>query len=179
MLEKGQVQIYTGQGKGKSTAAFGLALRAAGHNAKVLIYQFLKPPGLSLGERNAIKKVDNITLKALEEPWDMQKSDKDCSHFEKVKSSIYEALAECETAAHEKYFDMIILDEIIFCYYKKLVSIESITQLLDNRNEKVEIVLTGRGADEKLIAKADLVTKMECIKHPFENGVKARRCIEY
>jgi cob(I)alamin adenosyltransferase len=179
MLEKGQIQIYTGQGKGKSTAAFGLALRAAGHNAKVLIYQFLKPPNLCLGERNAIKKIDKITLKVLEQPWDMRKSLEDPSLLEKVKSSISQALAECETAAHESYYDMIILDEINFCYSKKLVSIESIVKLLENRNDKVEIVLTGQGADEKLIEKADLVTKMECIKHPFEKGIKARRGIEY
>ncbi|MHC5082620.1 MAG: cob(I)yrinic acid a,c-diamide adenosyltransferase [Planctomycetota bacterium] len=125
MLEKGLVQIYTGDGKGKTTAAFGLALRAIGHNAKVLIYQFLKPPELKLGERGAVSaNCPGITLRCLDEPWDMFKSMHDDEEMNRIRASIHDVLQELETAAHEKYYDLIILDEIVYCLNQKLVSLD-------------------------------------------------------
>ena len=180
MLEKGLVQIYTGDGKGKTTAAFGLALRAAGHNAKVLIYQFLKPDTLELGERNLVNtKYEGIVVKSLDEPWDMFRSMQDQTQIQRVREAIGSVLKELETAAHEKYYDLIVLDEIVFCLNQGLASMDDIRCLIANRSPQVEIVLTGRAASAELIDLADLVTEMRLIKHPYDKGVSARKGIEY
>lgn len=179
MFEKGLVQIYTGSGKGKTTAAFGLALRAAGHGARVLIYQFLKPAELDLGERAAFTHIDNVTVKAIDKPWDMQRYLEDKSEAAQMRGHIAEALREVETAAHEKYYDVIVLDEIVFCVGEGLADKAQVRRLIENRHPGVEIVLTGRGASEELIELADLVTEMRMVKHPFEKGQAARRGIEY
>jgi cob(I)alamin adenosyltransferase len=181
MLEKGLVQIYTGDGKGKTTAAFGLALRAAGHGARVLIYQFLKPAHLAVGERSFIQAgtISGITLRTLDEPWDMFKAMGDKAAIERVKKAIAGAIKELQTAAHEKYYDVIVLDEIVFCLSQGLAELEDIRQLAENRDPQVELVLTGRGATQALIDLADLVTEMHEVKHPFDNGTGARKGIEY
>lgn len=181
MLEKGLVQIYTGKGKGKTTAAFGLAIRAAGHGAKVLIYQFLKPATLGLGERSFLEAgtIEGITLRTLDEPWDMFESMGDQQAMERVREAISSALKEVQTAAHEKYYDVIVLDEIVFCLGHGLASMEDIRLLIKNRDPHVELVLTGRGASEELIDMADLVTEMRPIKHPYDSGIQARKGIEY
>ena len=180
MLEKGLVQIYTGDGKGKTTAAFGLAMRAAGHGAKVLIYQFLKPSDLQLGERGFMKShCEGVTIRWLDEPWDMFQSMKDEHQIKRVREGIHRALQELQTAAHERYYDVIILDEIIFCLNQHLVEIADVRQLIQNRERSVEVVLTGRGASQELMDMADLVTEMRLIKHPYNEGTPARKGIEY
>jgi cob(I)alamin adenosyltransferase len=180
MLEKGLVQIYTGDGKGKTTAAFGLAVRAAGHGAKVLIYQFLKPDSIDLGERDLLNtKCEGITVKCLDEPWDMFKSMHDQARMQSVRDAIHKAMQELETAAHEKYYDLIVLDEIVFCLNQGLAKMDDVKTLIELRDQRVELVLTGRGATQALIDLADLVTEMRPIKHPYENGISARKGIEY
>ncbi len=179
MLEKGLVQIYTGAGKGKTTAAFGLALRAAGHGGKVLIYQFLKPASLDLGERKAAEGISEITVQVPDEAWDMRTSFDDKEAVAKVQAAISGALSELAKAASQKMYDVIILDEIVFCLAKGLVNMEDIRKVINERDPAVEIVMTGRGASEELIALADLVTEMKPIKHPFDKGTKARKGIEF
>jgi cob(I)alamin adenosyltransferase len=179
MLDKGLVQIYTGDGKGKTTAALGLALRTAGHGGKVLIYQFLKPSSLVLGERSGLRNIGSITLLSLDEPWDMFESMGDQKAVERVRLAVSKALKKIQTAAHERYYDLIVLDEIVFCLSKGLAQMEEIRQLIAHRDPCVELVLTGRGAGPELIELADLVTEMKSIKHPFEKGISARRGIEY
>jgi cob(I)alamin adenosyltransferase len=181
MLEKGLVQVYTGLGKGKTTAAFGLALRAAGHGANVLIYQFLKPAALALGERSFLQAgtIEGITLRTLDEPWDMFESMGDKNALGRVRSAIAEALKELQTAAHEKYFDVIVLDEIVFCLEHGLAAMDDIRRLIETRDPHVELVLTGRGATQELIDMADLVTEMRPLKHPFDHGTHARKGIEF
>jgi len=180
MLEKGLVQIYTGDGKGKTTAAFGLALRAAGQGNKVLIYQFLKPPSLDTGERLALKlSKAEIRVEALETDWDMSKSLADEKTVDNVKSAISKALEEITQMAEKKTYDVIILDELIYCHSKGLAAIEDIKNLIENRDPAVEIVMTGRGATKELIALANLVTDMKNIKHPFDKGIRARSGIEF
>ncbi|RKY10318.1 MAG: cob(I)yrinic acid a,c-diamide adenosyltransferase [Planctomycetota bacterium] len=179
MLDRGLVQIYTGCGKGKTTAAFGLALRAAGHGGKVLVYQFLKPASLDLGERKAAGGIDGITVELLPESWDMRTSFDDKEAVAKVQSAISSALGELAKTASQKTYDVIILDEIVFCLNKGLARLEDITKVIDERNPSVEIVMTGREATEELIALADLVTEMKPIKHPFDKGIKARKGIEF
>ncbi len=180
MLDKGLVQIYTGDGKGKTTAAFGLALRAAGHGGKVLIYQFLKPDTLELGERDLLNtQCEGIVVKWLDEPWDMFKSMQNENQLQRVRDAIRNAIQELETAAHERYYDVVILDEIVFCLNQGLANIDDIRGLIEHRDSQVEVVLTGRGASEELIDLADLVTEMRLIKHPYDNGTPARKGIEY
>ncbi|MEE9370279.1 MAG: cob(I)yrinic acid a,c-diamide adenosyltransferase [Sedimentisphaerales bacterium] len=180
MLEKGLVQIYTGDGKGKTTAAFGLALRAAGQGNKVLIYQFLKPPSLDIGERFALKLgAVRIRVEALDVPWDMSVSFDNEETVNQAKTAISEVLERIAQTAEKRFYDLIILDEIIFCISKGLAKFQDIKNIIDRKDAAVEIVLTGRGATEELIALADLVTEMKNIKHPFDKGQNARRGIEF
>ena len=180
MLEKGLVQIYTGDGKGKTTAAFGLALRAAGQGNKVLIYQFLKPPSLDIGERFALKLgAVRIRVESLDMHWDMSKSLHNESDIEQVCAAITDVLGRIAESAAKRFYDVFILDEIIFCYSKGLAALEDIKNIIDQRDPAVEIVLTGRGATDELTAIADLVTEMRNVKHPFDKGIRARRGIEF
>lgn len=180
MLEKGLVQIYTGDGKGKTTAAFGLALRAAGQGNKVLIYQFLKPPSLDIGERFALQLgAVRIRVEALDIPWDMSKSFGDEKAVAKMRAEIRQVIEKIAETTEKRFYDVVILDEIVFCLSKGLAKLEDIKKIIDRKDPAVEIVLTGRGATEELIALADLVTEMKNIKHPIDKGLDARRGIEF
>ena len=180
MLEKGLVQIYTGDGKGKTTAAFGLGLRAAGQGNKVLIYQFLKPPSIDIGERFALQLgAVRIRLEALDLPWDMAKSFSDEKAVAGMQAAISEVLERIAQTAEKRFYDVLILDEIIFCLSKNLAKLEDIRRIIEKRDPLVEVVMTGRGATKELLELADLVTEMKDIKHPFDKGISARRGIEY
>ena len=179
MFSKGLVQIYSGNGKGKTTAAFGLALRAAGHEYKVLICQFLTPPALDIGERKALKSADGITVEVVDWPWDMEKSLHDKNHVEKMRDCIKQTLSSIARRVAKKMYDVIILDEIVFCLDKKLADLTDIKNIIENKKDGVEIVMTGRGANKELIDLADLVTEMKSVKHPFEKGISARKGIEF
>lgn len=180
MKSKGLVQIYTGNGKGKTTAAFGLAVRSAGWGKKVLICQFLKPETLELGERKFIESTNcNIEIKVLDEPWDMWKSFNNPERVEKVKQRIHEELDEIAAIAATNKYDVIVLDEIVFCQSSGLVDIGDIKKIIDNKNEMLEIVMTGRSATKELIALADLVSNIEPVKHPYDSGIHARKGIEF
>ena len=180
MLEKGLVQIYTGDGKGKTTAAFGAALRAVGQGNKVLIYQFLKPASLDVGERIAIQSgAVQIRVETLDVPWDMSESLEDEKTIPKIKNKISDALKSITQSAEKREYEMLILDEILFCISEGLAELEDVKNLIDKRDSAVEIILTGRGATAELIELADLVTEMKNIKHPFDKGIPARKGIEY
>jgi cob(I)alamin adenosyltransferase len=180
MLEKGLVQIYTGHGKGKTTAAFGAALRAAGQGHKVLIYQFLKPASADIGERFALQLgAVRIRVETLDVPWDMAGSLEDKEAVAKIQAEISEALKKLAQTAEKRFYDVLILDEIIFCLSEGLAKFEDVKALIDKRDSSVEIILTGRDATAELMGLADLVTEMKNIKHPFDKGVAARRGIEY
>lgn len=180
MLKNGLVQVYTGDGKGKTTAAFGAALRAAGHGLNVLIYQFLKPESLDIGERNAVKEgLSNITLQYLDIDWDMYRSFEDENILKKTKTVIKNVIKELSDKAAEKAYDMIILDEIVYCLYKGLASIDDIKTMIEGKNAQVELIFTGNGAPQELIDIADLVTEMKKVKHPFDKGIGARKAIEF
>ena len=180
MLEKGLVQIYTGDGKGKTTAAFGAALRAAGQGHKVLIYQFLKPASLDVGERFAIQLgAVRIRVETLDAPWDMSGSLEDDKVVSKVQAGIHDALKRLTETAEKRFYDVLILDEIIFCLSKGLTKLEDVKDLIEKRDSAVEIILTGRDASAELMELADLVTEMKNIKHPLDKGIPARKGIEY
>jgi cob(I)alamin adenosyltransferase len=180
MLEKGLVQVYTCDGKGKTTAAFGLALRAAGCGNKVLIFQFLKPPTLELGERMAIERSGlPIRVQSLEAQWHLFRSLRNEQDVAAAGAAVREALARLTELAVQRAYDVLILDEIVFCLALGLSQFEDIKRLIEQRNAGVELILTGRGATAELIELADLVTEMKKIKHPYDKGVGARRGIDY
>ena len=169
---KGYIQVYTGDGKGKTTAALGLSLRAAGAKLKVFIAQFVK--GMEYSELEAIKRYDDyITLKQYgrnafihgeptEEDFDAARKG-----FDELKDVILSG-----------EFSLVIIDEANIAIYYKLFSVEDLISLIDKKPGHVEIVITGRKADPKIIERADLVTEMKEIKHYYNNGVKARKGIE-
>jgi cob(I)alamin adenosyltransferase len=173
-LEKGLVQVYTGEGKGKTSAAFGLALRAIGRGLKVYIIQFIKG-GFDYGELYIIGRLPNIELKAFgtgkfvtEKP----PRKEDIKHAE-------DALQLAEKVVESGEYDVVILDEINVALNLKLIKIEGVLELMKNKPKHVELVLTGRYATKEIVEVADLVTEMREIKHPFNKGFQARKGIEY
>lgn len=180
MLDKGLVQVYTGDGKGKTTAAFGLALRAAGQGNRVLIFQFLKPPTLEMGERLAVERSGlPIRVESLEAQWHLFRSLRSEQDIVAAGLAVKDALARLTELAATRTYDVLILDEIVFCLSLGLGRFEDVKRLIEQKDPGVELILTGRGATPELIELADLVTEMRKIKHPFDKGVGARPGIEY
>ena len=120
-----------------------------------------------------------IRTEALDIDWDMCRSFDDEDKVAQVRAEIARALERIAETAEKRFYDVLILDEIVFCLSKGFAKLEDIKRIIEKRDRRVEIVLTGRGATEELTAMADLVTEMKNIKHPFDNGVTARRGIEY
>lgn len=169
---KGYVQVYTGNGKGKTTAAFGLALRAAGAGLSVFIAQFAK--GMDYSEHRAFKRfADLVSIKQY---------GSGCFIFgEPGESDISAAragLAEVRSIVASGERDVVILDELNIATYYKLVSVAEVLDLIQHKPEHVEIIITGRNADEKILERADLVTEMKEVKHYYQQGVEARTGIE-
>ena len=170
---KGLIQVYTGNGKGKTTAALGLALRAAGHGLRTYVGQFLK--GRPTGELKAAKLLEPyLTIEQFGEPsFTLAKGDAhQAALVRKGLQRIRQVLASGE-------YDIVVLEEINVALDLELVPLEEVLALLDERPPEVELVLTGRGAPQELISRADLVTEMVSIKHPYQRGVKARMGIEF
>lgn len=173
-LEKGLVQVYTGNGKGKSSAAFGLALRAIGRGLKVYIIQFIKG-GFDYGELYIVDKLPNLTLKAFGRGKFVTEKPPGKADVELAE----EALALAEEVVKSGEYDIVILDEINVALNLKLIQIEKVLELIKNKPKHVELVLTGRYAPNEIIEAADLVTEMKEVKHPFNKGFQARKGIEY
>jgi len=179
ILGKGLVQVYTGDGKGKTTAAFGLVWRMLGRGGKVYICQFLKPSGRVTGESIlASQFASQLTFEQVEQDWNLYNSENDPQQRESMESAIAQKLEQINQIARAGKYDLMILDELVVCLEKKLACWENVKRILDERAEHVELVLTGRGASDDLIESADLVTQMEEIKHPYQQGIPARRGIE-
>lgn len=169
---KGYVQVYTGDGKGKTTAAFGLALRAVGAGMKVYIAQFVK--GMEYSELKAIEKFRGQIV--------LRQFGRDCFiHQEPEEADIKaarEGLDEVRKVLNSGEYRMVILDEANIATYYNLFSADELLELIDNKPEEVELVITGRKADPKIIDRADLVTEMSEVKHYYQKGVQARKGIE-
>ena len=167
-MKKGYVQVYTGDGKGKTTAAFGLALRAVCAGYKVYIGQFLK--GMNYSELKAPEYLPNLTIEQYGE-----------AHFvhndptEKDIQRANEGLDKIEKIIMSGEYDVVIMEEVNVALLYGLFDIERILHIIKNKPESVELVLTGRYANKKIIEAADLVTEMKMIKHYFNDGVQARR----
>ncbi len=165
------IQVYTGKGKGKTTAALGLAIRAVGAGLKVYICQFAK--GRGSGELNSLKKHKNIKLEQFG----------DCSFIRKISEkdlqSAKNGLIACSKAIKSGKYNVVILDEINIAAKLKLLNSKDICRLIKQAPKKTEVILTGRGASKEIIECADLVSEIKEIKHYFNKGVKARKGIEF
>ena len=172
--ELGLVQVYTGNGKGKTTAALGLGFRASGRGLKVIMIQFLKPAN-SYGEHLAAEKTDNFTIL----PMGADHMDgTEVTHEEDVELT-KKGLAKAEEVLTSGEYDLVILDEINNSMDWKLVEPSEVISLLEKRAPHTEVVLTGRAVPREIVEYADLVTEMRLVKHPFDKGVGARVGIEY
>lgn len=166
------VHVYTGNGKGKTTAAIGLAVRAAGAGLNVLFTQFIK--GMKYNEIKALERFnDTITIKQFGRGCFIVRE------AEAVDKKIAgEGLNEIREDLSCGKYDLVILDEACIALYYKLFTVEQLTSTIRQRNEKVEVVITGRYAPAELIEFADLVTEMKEIRHYYNKGVEARDGIE-
>jgi len=171
--ELGLVQVYTGEGKGKTTASLGLCFRAAGRGLEILIIQFLKPPE-NYGEHLAAEYFENLTIMPLGLDHMVSKVPK-----EKDIKIAKEVLETAKKEIYSKKYDLVVLDEVNVAMSWNLLDPKEVISVLSGRPPNVEIVLTGRGAPAEIIEYADLVTHMTMIKHPFDKGIKARKGIEY
>lgn len=172
-LSQGLVQIYTGDGKGKTTAALGLALRACGHGMKVYMIQFMKGD-INYGELAASQNLPNLkivqfgrsTFVNRENP---AKEDIDLAQL---------ALEHANVIIQEGEYDLVILDELNVAIDFKLVSIEDVIELIESKPKNVEIIITGRNAKSEIIDRAHLVTNMRKVKHYYDQGISARKGFE-
>lgn len=172
-LERGIVQVYTGTGKGKTTAALGLALRCIGRGLKVYMVQFMK--GCEYNEHDAIKKIDVFEFKCFGRAEFVDKKKPAKIDIEQAR----DGLRHAKDIINSGKYDVVILDELNVALDYKLVALEDVLELIENKPRHVELVLTGRYAPPELVRVAELVTEMLDIKHPYANGLQARAGIEH
>lgn len=169
--ERGLIQIYTGEGKGKTSAALGLAIRAAGQGMRVCFIQFLK--GRTSGEHLFAAEHHAFEIIQIS----------DVSHFSKPGEQLIADARQALACAQEHMlsgnYDVLILDEIFIAIKKKLITAEQVLDLIDEKTASLELILTGRYAPPEIIERAHLVTEMREIKHPLDNGIPARKGIEF
>ncbi|KAA0008077.1 MAG: cob(I)yrinic acid a,c-diamide adenosyltransferase [Thermoplasmata archaeon] len=172
-LKKGYIHIYTGNGKGKTTAALGLGLRAAGAGLKVYMIQFMK--GRRYSEIDAVEQLQNFTIVQFGRDEFVSKENPEQIDVDLAQKGLKHA----EEIIKKGEYDLVILDEINVAIDFNLVALKDVLKLVEEKPEKVELVLTGRYAPQELMKNADLVTEMLEIKHPFQKGVLARKGIDY
>ncbi|MDX9893402.1 MAG: cob(I)yrinic acid a,c-diamide adenosyltransferase [Patescibacteria group bacterium] len=168
----GKIHVYTGDGKGKTTAAFGLAIRALGAGYKVHIVQFLKAQDYS--ELVTLQSLVGLELKRFGQKSfirNYQGNDDDSAQAQA-------AFTWAKKAVNSAKYDLVILDEIFLAVFFKLIDEQDLTELISHKPNNVELILTGRRAGQKIIDLADYVTEMKEIKHPYQQGLLARKGIE-
>lgn len=190
-LKKGLIQVYTGDGKGKTTAALGQSIRALGHGLKILFVQFVKGNSFT-GEFLFARSLPNFTF------WQFGR---DCIYSSGIRENIIECIncGECFIGKEgpsemdfniirggwervklcAKNYDLIVLDEISLAIFYKIITVEEVLEFLRSKPDGTEIILTGRYMPEEIIDLADLVTEMKEIKHPYKRGIPARWGIDY
>jgi cob(I)alamin adenosyltransferase len=166
---KGLVQIFTGDGKGKTTAALGTVLRAAGHGLKVFIVFFMK------GEYNSLSRLPDVEMAS----FGFRKFIDPANIKPEEKEQAKAALETARKAVISGKYNLVVLDEVNVALGFNLIELDDVIRLIKDKPSHVELILTGRRADSRLIEMADLVTEMVKVKHPFDKGIKARKGIEY
>jgi cob(I)alamin adenosyltransferase len=171
---KGLVQVFTGNGKGKTTAALGTILRAAGHGFRVFIVFFMKG-NYDYGEFSTLAKLPNVDMasfgfRQLTDPANIKPEEIEQARL---------ALAAAREAVLSGNYDLVVLDEVNVALDFKLIELDEVVKLIGDKPPEVELILTGRYADTRIIKLADLVTEMVNVRHPFDKGIKARKGIEY
>jgi len=173
-MKKGLVQVYTGNGKGKTTAALGLAFRAVGHGMKVLMVQFMKG-NVQRGELESAKKLSpNLTFKQVGRETFISKPNPDPKDLQLAQ----EGFSIAKRAIQDKEYDIVILDEINLAIDYGLIPLNDLLQIIDSKPDTVELILTGRNVKREILERADLVTEMVDRKHYYDRGVPAREGIE-
>lgn len=171
---RGLVHVYTGDGKGKTCAALGMALRAAGHGWRTYVCQFMK--GQDHGELKAAQMLDGLlTIEQHGKPTFVHAGQVTPEDIQIAREGIATALDAMQSGEYQ----MVVLDEINVALYFGLLAVRDVLSLIDTKPEGVELVLTGRRVPEEILARADYVTVMQEIKHPYQHGVKARKGIEF
>ena len=172
--DRGLVHVFTGNGKGKTTAALGALIRALGHGLKVYIVFFMKGD-YPYGEYNILPKLPNVKVdsfgfRSLTDPANIKPEEIEQAEM---------ALAAGRKAILSGNYDLVVLDEVNVALALKLIEMDEVIKLIKDKPQNIELILTGRYADTKLLELADLVTEMVKIKHPYDSGMLARKGIEY
>ncbi len=175
-MAKGLIHVYTGSGKGKTTAAFGLAIRAAGHGKRVLILQFLKSGVRNSGEIKIARQAGVSVIKFRDQTSPLFDASVKVSD---LKKSIKEAIAVSLDNIKSGKYDLVVMEEFNNVLKNGYATTSDLKRILKDKPEALEIVFTGRGAPRELIDLADYVTDMKMIKHPANNGIMARKGIEF
>ena len=171
---KGLVEVFTGSGKGKTSAAMGVVLRALGHDLNICIIFFMKGK-FPYGEQKTLAKFPNVKFTVFGslnfvDPRNVKEED---------KKEAARALQAGRDAMLSGKYDLVVLDEVNVAVAWGLIGVEDLIKLIEDKPEQVELILTGRYADPRVVKQADLVTEMVAIKHPFDDGVKARAGFDY
>ena len=174
VLKRGLLQVYTGDGKGKTTAALGLALRMSGHGGRVAIIQFMKGWDF-YGEIESLKRIPGLRHERTGTPDYVYRGREGAVDRDEARRG-FELARECLQSGR---YDLVVLDELNVVLDFGLLELEPVMELLRSRPRHVEVVVTGRGAPEDLSAEADLVTEMREIRHPYRKGITSRRGIDY
>jgi len=173
-LGRGLVQVFTGDGKGKTSAALGVVLRALGHGLRVYIAFFMKGD-YPYGERRILSKLTNVDIASFGGRGFVDPASVKPEEIEQAK----QALAAAREAMLSGRYDLVVLDEVNLAAAWKLVELDEVVRLINDKPQNVELILTGRQADTELIKLADLVTEMLKIKHPYDKGITVRQGIDY
>jgi cob(I)alamin adenosyltransferase len=171
---RGLVEIFTGDGKGKTSAALGVALRALGQGLRVHIVYFMKGD-FPYGEQKTLSELSNVTF----ENFGFQDFVDPANVKSEEKEEARKALEAARRAMLSLKYDVVILDEVNVAAAWKLINLDEVIKLIHDKPESIELILTGRYADPRLIEMADLVTDMVKVKHPYDKGILARKGIDY
>jgi cob(I)alamin adenosyltransferase len=172
-VARGRIIVNTGDGKGKTTAAFGTALRASGHGQKVAIVQFIKG-SWNYGEVTALESCPNIELRRIGSGFTWLADDPTVP-----RSLAREGWEVARTLAASDRYDLLVLDELNYAVAEGYIAVEEIVEFLEGKPERLSVIITGRNAAPELIEAADTVTEMRSMKHAFDTGAPAKKGIEY
>ena len=174
MMERGLIQVYTGAGKGKTTAAIGQAIRACGHGLKAIMIQFMKGK-TDYGELRAAESLPNFSIEQYGLPTFVEKGNPSEEDLRLAR----EGFARAREVIESREFDLVIMDEINVAVDYGLIPLDDVLKVMEKKPPTVELILTGRYAHPQISKRADLVTEMVDIKHHYESNIQARKGIEY